>query len=312
MALLLTAAWLGARTGPDRGFDFGQDLRSLWGNLPARVGRTALVALASAPALLVLLYFWRLWGHSLTPPLFEERHVGVNPTAPAFVLAVFGMYALWFLPFTLDGLRRLWVRHAWLLALALLLGIVPALAAPTTWSLGEGRYSGLWDIAKRLPAPGGRSVVVAPLAVLGSGLAAAWFVSLGRRDRWIMLAALVSFTGAQCLSFKLWQRYTEPMVLLWLALAASRVAPARSAAGAGWRVVGPTVLAGALALVTAWSLVRAQPPKPRVLLAPWETQAPVLPGMDESGRREREGGDGHLPISQSGGRAPGGRPSPLR
>ncbi len=308
-AMLLAAAWLGACENRDGGFDLGLDLRDLLSAIPARLGRVGLALLAGAPAVLLLAWFYVLWGHKLTPPSFGERHMGGNPTAPAFVLAVFGAYSLLFLPYLTDGLRRLWVRQTWLLALAAGGGLVLACIAPTTWSFGAGRYSGLWDVAKVIPAPLGRSLLVVPLAVLGGVLLAAWFVSLGRRDRWIMLAAMVAFTAAQCASFKLWQRYTEPMVLIWLALAASRVGPARSAAGQGWRVVGPGVLAVGLAGVTAASLVVAGPVRPRAMLFPWETEAPILPGMLDSDRQERDRNDGQAPIGRSEDDTPGGRSS---
>jgi hypothetical protein len=281
LAMLLAGAWLGARDRPDREFDFALDLRHLLSEPLRRISRAALVLLAALPAVAILLWFWNLWG-GLTPPVFHERHVGGNPAAPAFVLAVFGVLSLFFVPFVLDGLRRLWVRHTWLLALALGAGLLFALAAPTTYSVAEGRYSGLWNIAKHLPAPLDRSLFITPLAVLGALLVAAWVVTLARRERWIMLAALVAFTAAQCASFQLWQRYNEPFVLLWLALAAARVQPARSGAGEGWRVAGPLALAGTLAAVTAISLVLARPVKPREFLAPWETEAPILPGMKPS------------------------------
>ena len=299
LAMLLTAAWLGTRTQRERGFDFSQDLRELFSQIPERLVRTSLVMLAALPAVAILLYFWNLWDQTLTPPMFKERHVGGNPSAPAFVLAVFGMYAVFFLPYILDGLHRLWVRHTWLLGLAVVLGAAIALAVPTTRETGAGRYSGLWEIADLLPAPMDRSVLIVPLAVLGSVLVAAWFVVLGRRDRWIMLAAMVAFTAAQCASFKLWQRYTEPMVLLWLALAAARVAPARSPAGASWRVLGPMVLAVGLALLTAASLVAARAVEPRNFLAPGEIAAPVLPGMIERSREERNRDDAQLPSDRS-------------
>ncbi|MFG0259805.1 MAG: hypothetical protein ACF8LK_05565, partial [Phycisphaerales bacterium JB041] len=72
-----------------------------------------------------------------------------------------------------------------------------------------------------------------------------------------------------------------PMVLLWLALAAARVAPPRSAAGEGWRIAGPLALALVMAAVTAASLFTARPVQRRTLIAPWETRAPLLPGMVE-------------------------------
>ncbi len=281
LALLLTAAWLGTPRDADTPFDFAADLRELLADVPTKLGRVGLALLAGVPAIAVLVYFWSLWGNTLTPPVFKDRHVGGNLTAPAFVLTVFGACSVFFLPYMLDGLRRLWVQHTWLLALAAGVGLAIALIAPTTRDYAHGRYSGLWEIVRHLPAPMGRSVLIVPLTVLGSVLLAAWFVTLGRRDRWIMLAAMVAFIAAQCASFKLWQRYTEPMVLLWLALAAARVPPPRSGAGQGWRLVGPVTLALLMAAITTASLLTARPVLQRTLIAPWETQAPLLPGMVE-------------------------------
>jgi hypothetical protein len=310
-AMLLTAAWLGPRGPGDAGFDFGRDMRELCSGPGRRLVRTGLVFAAGVPAVLALLWFWRLWGDSLTPPVFHERHVGVNPTAPAFVLALFGSIGLFFLAFVVDGLRALWVRHTWLLVLAVVVSLALGLAGPSTRTIYEGRNSGLWELVRYFPAPGRRSVVLVPLAVLGGVQLAAWFVQLDRRDRWIMLAAAVAFMAAQCASFQLWQRYTEPLVLLWLALAASRVRPARSPAGEGWRLVGPGVLAGAMAVLTAASLIFGRPVAPRALLFPGETAAPVLPGMVGGDREGRYRNDGPAERGRSGvedleGRSPPG------
>ena len=279
LAMLLTAAWIGSSRDRDDPFDFAADMRALFADIPASLARVTLIAVAAVPAIAAFITFWLLWDKTLTPPVFDDRHVGGNLAAPAFVLAVFGPFSLCFLPFVLDGLRLLWVRHTWLLVVAIAAGLLIALLPETTRNYFEGRYSGLWEIVRHLPAPRGRSVLIVPLALLGSVMLAAWFVTLPRRDRWIMLAALVAFTAAQCASFKLWQRYTEPMVLLWLALAAARVAPARSGAGEGWRILGPATLALAMATITTVSLLNARPVQRRTLLAPWETEAPLLPGM---------------------------------
>ncbi|QKK07327.1 MAG: hypothetical protein HND58_03620 [Planctomycetota bacterium] len=269
-------------------------MRALLANIPASLGRVLLIAVAAVPAVAALLYFWLLWDRTLTPPVFDDRHVGGNLAAPAFVLAVFGPFSLCFLPFVLDGLRLLWVRHTWLLIIAIAAGLLIALTPETTRSYFEGRYSGLWEIVRHLPAPLGRSVLIVPLALLGSVMLAAWFVVLGRRDRWIMLAAMVAFTAAQCAASSSGSAYTEPMVLLWLALAAARVAPARSGAGEGWRIVGPVALA-------RWPWARSPPRRssppgrssPEPCLRPWEMTVPVLPGMVEpyADRMPPTGGD---------------------
>lgn len=276
LAMLITCAWLGgSRDGSS--FRLLDEWRAMTDRPLRRAARVALVLGAAVPAVAVLWWFSETWG-GLTPPVFHERHVGGNPSAPAFVLAVFGSLGIFFAPFVLPELREAWRGQRWLPIAFATLGLGLGLLAPTTRDVTQGRYSGLWDLASLLPAPGGRSIVIVPLAAIGSVLLAGWFLALGRRDRWIMLAAIVAFTAAQCASFKLWQRYTEPMVLIWLALAAARVAPSHSG-GEGWRFLGPAALACLLGLQTAASLVMARPVTPRALIAPWEERAPILPGM---------------------------------
>jgi hypothetical protein len=294
LAMLLTWAWMSRVRDPDAEFGAPEEARALLADVPGSLGRAALVLAASIPALAVLWWFWRTWG-GLTPPVFLERHVGINPVAPAFVLAVFGGCSLFFVPYLTGALGRLWTRQPWVLVVAVVVGLAFGLAFPTTRSYIEGRYSGLWEVAEKMPAPGGRSLLVVPLAVVGAVLMAAWFTALGRRDRWIMLAAMVAFVAAQCVSHKLWQRYTEPLVVMWLALAAARVRPGPGVSG--WRVLGPVSLGLCLGALTAASLVAARPVHPRALVAPWETRAPELPGMAP---RVREG-----PDRRDGGSDPG-------
>ena len=295
LALLLTAAWLGpvrgsasdAHTNEEKNghgrfgepcFDCALEWRALSSALPERFGRVGLTLLAAVPALLVLGYFVRLW-HGLTPPVFTQRHVGLNASAPAFVLAVFGYCSIFFVPFTWRAFGVLWHRHRWLLGMFVALGFFAAVLPATGYDQATGRFSGLWNLVRRLPMVGHTSPLIVFLSVLGSAMLAGWFVALTHRDRWIMLAGFVAFTAAQCASFKLWQRYTEPFVLIWLVLAATRILPGRSGSEQGWRIIGPLALTLILVAQTSASLVYARPVKVRALVAPWETHAPKLPGM---------------------------------
>ncbi len=303
LSMLLTAAWLGVdrrACAHNSGSDVPHgttgptlcgpevDVAKIWQlfttSIVDRLGRVGLVLVASLPAAALLGYFVWLW-NGLTPPVLKQRQVGINWAAPVFVLAVFGYCSVFFVPFVWDGLKLVWHRHRWLLMVvvagSLLVGLVPA----TGYDEAAGRYSGLWSMAGHLPMVGHSSVLIVGLGLLGSVLLTGWFASLDWRDRWIMLAGFVGFTATQCVSVKLWQRYTEPMVLLWLVLAASRVRPALSGPMTGpmlsWRVIGPVLLAMVLGMQTAMSLVMAHPVKVRELVAPWEETPPRLPGMIE-------------------------------
>jgi len=91
-----------------------------------------------------------------------------------------------------------------------------------------------------------------------------------------MLAALGGFIAAQTTSFMVWQRYSEPFVLILLALMASGLAPGEAGKREGRelgdglppivrrglplvKIVGPVVLALMLGAVAATSIRRAEP-----------------------------------------------------
>lgn len=73
-----------------------------------------------------------------------------------------------------------------------------------------------------------------------------------------MLAALVSFIAAQTANHQLWQRYVEPMLLIWLALAAAHAIDLRPALRP-LRLAGPVILAIGFAALTALSIVQGKP-----------------------------------------------------
>ena len=283
---LWASAWLGPRAGNDDrpGTTVGE-VRAITTDPITRGARTLVAVLASLPAALALAWFARLWG-GLTPPMFHERHEGGNWAAPAFVLALFGCFGCFLLPWFASGARALLRERGVMPACLLALGAALALVAPTSYSVEGGRYSGLWEAVRRLPAPGERSVLIALLAPLGAGVVGSMLLSVGRRDRWVLLAALTGFVAAQVVSFKLWQRYNEPFVLMVLALAAGRAGLGGCEGGRGsgvWRararLSGPVALALGLAMYTGATIAAGRAVRPRELLAPWETQAPVLPGM---------------------------------
>jgi len=192
-------------------------------NTPRRLARAGFALLACLPAVLLLTWLVTLWG-GLTPPRFHTLHQGFNLATPGFVLAVIGFGSLIFagtlwcpVAEALSEWRR-WLVLAAIIALAL------ALATPTTYSMEAGRWSGLWNIAGRLPAVGGyASVLMVPLAVLGGVVLASCFRRLWMRERIVILAALAAFSLAQSANAQLWQRYVEPLVLILLVYLVARV-----------------------------------------------------------------------------------------
>ena len=233
--LLWMGAWLsppwGERAGAERGRVLGGELESnlhpfslapLLADVPRRLKATALAVLVTVPAFVVLGYFYREW-NGLTPPSFQGQYKGMNAAAPAFILSVFGVASFFFVPFIVDGLAMLATRRRGVLAIAVILGAVVAVVPATSYSVEAGRFSGLWALSSKLPLIAGRTApAIVCLSVLGAVMLAAWALSLRLRDRWMLLAAFAGFMLAQAASFQLWQRYSEPFVLMVLAVMACR------------------------------------------------------------------------------------------
>jgi hypothetical protein len=205
----------------------------------------------------VLGYFYREW-NGLTPPSFQGQYKGMNAAAPAFILSVFGVASFFFVPFLVDGLAMLATRRRGVVVIAAVLGLLVAIVPATSYSVEAGRFSGLWALSSKLPLIAGRTApAIVCLSVFGAVMLAAWALSVRLRDRWMLLAAFAGFMLAQAASFQLWQRYSEPFVLMALAVMACRVprsAVAEKLPRLGLaRVLGPIALAvllGALAYVS--------------------------------------------------------------
>ncbi|MDX2146211.1 MAG: hypothetical protein SFZ23_01715 [Planctomycetota bacterium] len=194
-------------------------------------GATLLRLLAAVgitlPAFVLVIAFASVWG-GLTPPSFQGQYHAANPAAPAFVLALFGLFSAFFLPITLReffaprgaSLRWPLARFPWGLALAGgLCGFGLSVVPPTTYSMADGRWSGLWNIAGKLPTIAGHSsLLIVLLAVLGGAAFAFVLSRLCLRRAIVLFVTLAGFVAAQAASFQLWQRYSEPMILMLLAI----------------------------------------------------------------------------------------------
>lgn len=289
--LLWVGAWLSVHDSPRQ----SESVKELVTYPSLRLRRALGAFVATMPAFGVLFMFHRMWG-GLTPGEFQGQYNGFNPAAPAFILAVLGVASVFFVGFITDGLWLLLTRKRALLGAAVLIGLIASVVPRTSLSVPDGRFSGLWKVAEKLPliaehtAPG-----IVALAVLGSIMAAAWFVSLPWRERWFFLAALCGFTAAQSASFQIWQRYNEPFVLMLLALVSSSVLTTHvrtdnetasssprsfpfSRLVPAMRLVGPLALAVFLVLV-AYVTMRNAPPANRSVSntffqSPHDTPAP--------------------------------------
>jgi hypothetical protein len=217
----------------------------------ARIGLA--MAGAMGPVILVGLMVWQ-WG-GLTPPGFEPPYAGqhdggANLATPAFALSLCGGFGVLLLG--VGQVRPRFDACAWG---AMLLGVLLALAVPTSYHLPD-RYGGwLWAVVKWFPAPGERSLVLLAGAPLGA-LVITWMIraalDAGRRDAVLVLGtAALGYLAAHTVNTQCFQRYLEPATLIWLAWLVLLV-PRRPR----WWWTGPALLCAGQALVTGVTLYR--------------------------------------------------------
>jgi hypothetical protein len=248
--LLWVSAWLGPVVARrDSGASW---IGAVFQRPGERVGRVAVALAVSVPALVLLGLFVRYWG-GLVPGRFAEQIPPatlsrvVGSAAPAMVLSMLGAYSVFFFGFLAWPLRKLWQERRGVLIAAALAGVVLSVIPYTTADFDAGRRGVLWSIGMKGPVVAGRSVVVSMLSAWGAVCGTTWLLACNRRDRTVLLAALVGFTVSQLPSQQLWHRYFDPFVMIWLVFVASRAARA----GVGvWervaRVIGPGALAAGL------------------------------------------------------------------
>jgi hypothetical protein len=226
----------------------------------SRIAMTALAALCTLPAFATLWLFHRYWG-GLVPPRFQGWYPSPSPLrviispAPAFFLAVVGMFAPFFVGFWTGPLRRVWRQHRSVLLAVLAVAFVLLLTPPTTEDYDAGRRSGLWTIAGKLPQVAKHSsILIVGLGLLGAASLTGMLAGQRPRKRWIAMTGVFGFFAALGAGTEIWQRYTEPVVLLFLALLAANMRErfvASDERSIARRLVGPARLLGPAILALA-------------------------------------------------------------
>ena len=292
--LVVVAAWL-APVDPGERF-VGP---ALIAGVRARLVPLMLAACAVVPAALLLKRFVTLWG-GLVPPRFQGQYAGgFNAAAVAFFLALLALMSVFFVPVLWPRLVRMWRERRGALGVALASGAMAAVIAPSNYDYGAGRRTGLWNLAAKFPTIGHTSLLMLVLSACGAAALAAWVWPLRARDKLVTLAAIAGFWVALGASVELWQRYTEPFLLMMLAVMSALTlereheeeAKYPSGWTRWWALSGPVVLAGVFAAAGLWSLRGAplltDPPPPAK--APGDTStipAPVdvVPPEPKHGR----------------------------
>ena len=225
-------------------FDRARDVQASW---PARAWRLTVVLV---PPVACVGAFFAMWGGSM-PPRFQPFHQAVfNPAAMVMLLATLGCWGALVLPGVWMALdRRARVRCVLVSVIAMAMcaavrsdwrKVLPpdemrrGTVTEHTWGptapdvvkgAGEvGRWGGpIWEVARALPAPSGRSLAMIALAGVGALVVTALRERAARIGHaWpatLLLAAVLCMGVAQCLNAQTFQRYFDPWALLavgWL------------------------------------------------------------------------------------------------
>lgn len=245
-----------------------------------------LAVLATMPAFAVVGGFVLVWG-GLTPPKFRASTnpdavsgavdattvTGISPATAVLVLALVGLFGLFFAGYWVSSglsLGRSAARRGEALMGTIKSGVVGGVAAgvlsaiPTTTWLSPSRKGALWEITRKFEGDATLAGIRLPrlviadhvnlvmwlLAVVGGAVLGMCWRAADVRGRWVLGAGLIAFTAANCAQALSWQRYLEPMVLLWWVLMVSVLRWEGSSRVWRWAWVGPVLLAILLAAVT--------------------------------------------------------------
>ena len=177
--------------------------------------------LASVPSLLILLLLVRAWG-GLVPERFRMMHRDESLAWCAFgyALAVLSIYVPFFLLVIPDPRELLQRTRRWL-GLAAAVGLILALIGPTSPDFDSGRHGGpVWLLAGLGPQLGGRSLVLAVMAVVGAVGGALLFAAAVRNGRGhgalLLLASWIAINLTGVVNTQMFQRYIDTPTLVLL------------------------------------------------------------------------------------------------
>lgn len=283
--LMWVAAWIGGtgerfsgRVDEESGVEAQRHRGIEWVLQPTipRIRRASMALLATLPAVLMLWWFYRLWGGSLinhNQELRSRHGTAPNYATPAFAMSLWAVFSVFFGAWVWPGIVGLWKSRdgVLMLGLAVVVGVLAATIPETTFLYDDpathvSRATGLWNIVFRLDLHGitlaGRtSPLILLLAPLGMIALAGWLARMPGRCPWVYGLSLAGFALAQSANSAAWQRYIEPMLLMVMALMAAEIAGSPGTRDSRLTTLlkwtGPIVLGLAHALLTAVTLWRA-------------------------------------------------------
>jgi hypothetical protein len=211
-------------------------------------------AAASFVPIVVMAALYATWG-GLVPIRWQRLVVDVSTVPFAYILSILALLGGFYYPFHANQIRIRAEPITWISAL--LLGVILAVSMPTIYNHHLGRWGGyLWELSRILPAPFDRSIVLILLAPIGVLLVIGFYRSIraaGELDRAVIwLVAIVAWSFMFLANRQIFQRYYEPIILVFLILAVGMSSKATLAAVRRGPLVCLTIIQVSITFATVW------------------------------------------------------------
>jgi hypothetical protein len=193
-----------------------------------KIGAVLAAGAALVPSLILLAVMVKTWG-GLVPPSFKEYHGrGGNPATPVYALALVSIWGGAAFVSVPGFLREVLTRRA---AIAGVAAAAVACVVPSSY-LVHVRFGGtLWTLASKVPAIADRSLLLVPLAGVGAAMLVAYLRLWSRHAdpaaRGLGAYALLAYSGvvlAQTANSQCFERYLQPLTLVFMTIAAAAIA----------------------------------------------------------------------------------------
>jgi hypothetical protein len=163
------------------------------------------------------------WG-GLVPPQWKAANVGMSTCPQAYLLSLSVGFLILLLPVRYMGAEHVQAEKNWLLAAACG-GLLVSLLTVTAYDPSAGRWGGyLWSVASKFPNLAERSAFFLLAAPVGAVLWMLLWRGMMREGAgkagWLWAAALIAWMVSLVVCRQVFQRYFEPLILIFIALAA--------------------------------------------------------------------------------------------
>jgi len=173
-----------------------------------------LSVIVTVPAFFIFYIFYLGW-NGLVPPSFQAAHEYMSFSVPAFFLALFFVYGLFYLPIVFLSLKSFTRSYKlYWIGIGMLLGLITSLLPDTTYNVELGRSSGLWNIIKLGPTIENKSLLMMILSTLGGGMYFSFLLLVKKNLRLVILFSTLAFLLALIPNAFVYERYFSGFIFI--------------------------------------------------------------------------------------------------